>query len=84
MSDAQIDGHNNDRRELGDGANRLSNGGGDRFTAVAILVYSITGRCPDEKPYSELPFPRPMPGCPGNGLAMFASFTPSETEPLGK
>lgn len=58
--------------------------GGERFTAVTTLMYSIMGRRPDEKPYSELPFPRPMPECPGNGLVMFASFTPAETEQLGK
>lgn len=58
--------------------------GGERFTAITTLTYSIMGRRPDEKPYSELPFPRPMPECPGNGLVMFADFTPAETEQLGK
>ena len=42
-------------------------------------MYSIMGRRPDEKPYSELPFPRPMPECPGNGLVMFDRFSPAET-----
>lgn len=58
--------------------------GGERFAAVTTLMFSISGRRPDEKPYSELPFPRPLPECPSNGLVMFASFTPAEIEQLGK
>lgn len=58
--------------------------GGERFTAVTTLAYSTMGDRPDQKPYSELPFPRPLPECPGNGLVMFASFTPAETVQLGK
>lgn len=58
--------------------------GGERFTAVLTAVYSIMGRRPDGKPYSDVPFPRPLPECPGNGLVMFARFTPAETEQLAK
>lgn len=58
--------------------------GGERFAAPTTLTYSIMGRRPDEKPYSELSFPRPMPECPGNGLVLFSSFTPGETEQLAK
>jgi len=56
--------------------------GGERFTAVTTPVFSIAGRRPDGKPYSEVPFPRPMPECPSNGLMVFASFTPTEVEQL--
>jgi hypothetical protein len=58
--------------------------GGERFTAVTTPVYSIMGRRPDEKPYSEVPFPRPVPECPGNGLVMFADFTPAEMAALAR
>ncbi len=58
--------------------------GGERFAAVTTLMYSVMGRRPDEKPYSDVPFPRPMPECPGNGLVLFARFTPAETEQLGR
>lgn len=58
--------------------------GGERFAAVTTLMYSTMGRRPDEKPYSDVSFPRPMPECPGNGLVLFASFSPIETEQLGK
>jgi hypothetical protein len=58
--------------------------GGERFAAVTTLMFSISGRRPDQRPYSELPFPRPLPECPSNGLVMFASFTPTETEQLEK
>lgn len=56
--------------------------GGERFTAVTTNMWSITGRRPDEKPYSEVAFPRPLPECPGNGLVVFANFTPAETAQL--
>ena len=58
--------------------------GGEKFTSVTTLMYSITGRRPDEKPYSEVPFPRPLAECPGNGFVVFATFTPAETAELGK
>ncbi len=58
--------------------------GGERFTAVTTPTYSIMGRRPDEKPYSDVPFPRPEPECPSNGLVMFSSFTPGEIVQLGK
>jgi hypothetical protein len=47
-------------------------------------MWSITGRRPDGKPYSEVPFPRPLPECPDNGLVVFADFTPVERDELGK
>lgn len=56
--------------------------GAQHFTAVTTNMWSITGRRPDEKPYSEVPFPRPLPECPDNGLVVFASFTPSEVAEL--
>lgn len=56
--------------------------GGQRFSAVTTNMWSITGRRPDEKPYSEVPFPRPLPECPGNGLVLFSSFTPTEVAEL--
>lgn len=58
--------------------------GGERFTATTTNMWSIMGRRPDEKPYSEVPFPRPLPECPGNGLVVFADFTPTETAELAK
>lgn len=58
--------------------------GGEKFTSVTTLMYSVMGRRPDGKPYSELPFPRPLAECPGNGLVVFATFTPAETAALGK
>jgi hypothetical protein len=58
--------------------------GGEKFASVTTLMYSIMGRRPDEKPYSEVPFPRPLAECPGNGLVVFAAFTPAETAKLGK
>jgi len=58
--------------------------GGERFTATTTNMYSILGRRPDGKPYSEIPFPRPIPECPGNGLVVFGDFTPTETAKLAK
>ncbi len=58
--------------------------GGERFTAITTPVYSINGRRPDEKPYSEVFFPRPLPECPDNGLLMFADFTPADIVNLTK
>ena len=58
--------------------------GGERFTAVTTTMWSITGQRPDGKPYSEVPFPRPLPECPGNGMVVFANFTPDETAELAK
>lgn len=56
--------------------------GGQRFTAVTTTMWSITGQRPDGKPYSEVPFPRPLPECPDNGLVVFADFTPAEIAEL--
>lgn len=58
--------------------------GGERFTAVTTNMWSVTGQRPDEKPYSEVPFPRPLAECPSNGLVIFADFTPAETAELAK
>jgi hypothetical protein len=58
--------------------------GGQHFTAGMATMFSIMGRRPDEKPYSELSFPLPIPECPDNGLVIFASFTPAETAALAK
>ena len=58
--------------------------GGQRFTAVTTTMWSIMGQRPDGKPYSEVPFPRPLPECPDNGLVLFADFTPTETAQLAK
>ena len=56
--------------------------GGQRFTAVTTNMYSVVGRRPDGKPYSEIPFPRPIPECPDNGLVVFGDVTPAETAVL--
>ncbi|NYD91284.1 hypothetical protein [Sphingomonas melonis] len=58
--------------------------GGERFSAPTTPVYSTMGRRPDEQPYSDVTFPLPMPECPGNGLTLFAHFTPAETAQLAK
>lgn len=58
--------------------------GGQRFRTGMSTMYSVMGRRPDGKPYSELPFPLPIPECPDNGLVIFASFTPAETVELAK
>lgn len=58
--------------------------GGQRFTATTTLTYSVLGRRPDGKPYSEVSFPRPLPVCPENGLVMFSTFTTEESEQLAK
>lgn len=56
--------------------------GGQRFTAVTTNMWSITGRRPDERPYSDVSYPRPLPECPDNGLVLFANFTAAETVAL--
>lgn len=58
--------------------------GGQRFSAVTTTMWSVTGQRPDGKPYSEVPFPRPLPECPDNGLVVFGDFTPAETADLKK
>ncbi|WP_132385648.1 hypothetical protein [Novosphingobium sp. PhB165] len=58
--------------------------GGEKFTAATVPVYSIMGRRPDGQPYSEVPFPHPIPECPGNGLVVFADFTAAETQDLAR
>ncbi len=58
--------------------------GGQRFTSTTTLMHSVMGQRPDERPYSEVPFPLPMPECPDNGLVIFAAFTPAETEQLAR
>ncbi|WP_242096509.1 hypothetical protein [Sphingomonas sp. CROZ-RG-20F-R02-07] len=56
--------------------------GGARFEAVTTPVYSTMGRRPDEKPYSDVPFPRPIAECPDNGLVIFADYSPDEIRQL--
>jgi hypothetical protein len=58
--------------------------GGQRFKTQMATMFSIMGRRPDEKPYSELSFPLPVRECPDNGLVIFADFTPAETAALAK
>ncbi|WP_395333921.1 hypothetical protein WBP06_08905 [Novosphingobium sp. BL-8H] len=58
--------------------------GGEKFTAATVPVYAVFGRRPDGKPYSEVPFPHPIPQCPGNGLVVFDKFTAAETAELAK
>lgn len=58
--------------------------GGETFTASTVPVFAEFGRRPDGQPYSEVPFPHPIPECPGNGLVVFDRFTPAETAELAK
>jgi hypothetical protein len=48
--------------------------GGERFSAWQPMMYSTYGARPDGKPYSYLPFPFPLPECPGNKLVLFDEF----------
>ncbi len=57
--------------------------GGEPFNAWRIGHYSTFGSRPDGKPYSYMPFPFPLPECPGNKLIVFAEFSPEEVERLG-
>lgn len=45
-------------------------------------MYSTYGERPDGKPYSYLPFPFPVPECPGNKLIAFDDFSESEKAAL--
>lgn len=56
--------------------------GGETFSAWRPTMYSTFGQRPDGRPYSYLPFPLPLPECPGNRLVMFDAFTPAETARL--
>ena len=47
-------------------------------------MYSTYGERPDGKPYSYLPFPFPVPECPGNKLVVFDEFSPAETATLAR
>lgn len=58
--------------------------GGERFSAWRPSMYSTFGMRPDGKPYSYLPFPFPVPECPGNKLIVFDEFSAAETTALGK
>ena len=56
--------------------------GGERFPAWQASMYSTYGERPDGKPYSYLPFPFPVPECPGNKLIAFDKFSESEQAAL--
>jgi hypothetical protein len=58
--------------------------GGEHFSAWRPAMYSTFGERPDGKPYSYLPFPFPLPECPGNKLIVFDEFTPAETATLAR
>ena len=56
--------------------------GGERFPAWQASMYSTYGERPDGKPYSYLPFPFPVPECPGNKLIAFDKFSEAEKAAL--
>ena len=56
--------------------------GGERFPAWQPSMYSTYGERPDGKPYGYLPFPFPVPECPGNKLIAFDRFSPEEVAKL--
>lgn len=56
--------------------------GGETFSAWQPGTYSTYGERPDGKPYSYLPFPFPVPECPGNKLIVFDQFTTAEVAKL--
>ncbi|WP_442679808.1 hypothetical protein ACSBM8_00955 [Sphingomonas sp. ASY06-1R] len=56
--------------------------GGERFSAWRPSMYSTFGERPDGKPYSYLPFPFPLPECPGNKLIVFDDYSAAETTRL--
>ena len=56
--------------------------GGEPFSAWRVSHYSTFGARPDGKPYSYMPFPFPLPECPGNTLLVFGTFSPAEIERL--
>lgn len=58
--------------------------GGERFSAWHPSMYSTYGQRPDGKPYSYLPFPFPIPECPGNKLIAFDKFSSEETATLAQ
>jgi len=56
--------------------------GGERFSAWRPTMYSTYGERPDGKPYSYLPFPFPLPECPGNKLVVFDDFSAKDSATL--
>lgn len=52
--------------------------GGESFTHVGTMSYTIYGSRPDGKPYGSWTFPIELPVCPGNGLVMYRDFTKDE------
>ena len=56
--------------------------GGERFSVWRATMYSTYGERPDGRPYSYLPFPFPLPECPGNKLIAFDDFSAAETAAL--
>jgi len=58
--------------------------GGAQFAAWQPSMYSTYGERPDGQPYSYLPFPLPVPECPGNKLIVFDEFTEAETQTLAR
>lgn len=57
--------------------------GGEQFAAWQPSMYSTYGERPDGRPYSYLPFPLPVPECPGNKLIAFDTFSEAERQKLG-
>lgn len=58
--------------------------GGERFSPWRVSSYSTYGARPDGRPYSYLPFPLPLPECPGNRLIVFDAFSSAETAALAQ
>ncbi|PVM82532.1 hypothetical protein [Caulobacter radicis] len=56
--------------------------GGESFVYTDTMSYSTWGQRPDGKPYGSWEFPRPIPTCPGNGLAVYKSFSKAELKAL--
>lgn len=57
--------------------------GGEQFDAPQLMHYSTFGSMPDGQPIGSIAFPILLPECPGNGLVIFAKFTPEQVKKLG-
>lgn len=56
--------------------------GGEAFSAWQATMYSTYGERPDGRPFSYMPFPFPLPECPGNHLVVFDNFSDAEQAAL--
>ncbi len=58
--------------------------GGEALEGWQMGSYSTYGERPDGRPYSYMPFPFPVPECPGNHLVVFDDFSEADKAALAK